>query len=99
MSTELWNTLASGKETTPEHRAPVAAWPRPAALTLSGASADAAMATGGKKERHPMRDMRLDLGAQCREVLAEQRAHHQRQDDQLDKLTRGRGAAVSGEPR
>jgi hypothetical protein len=40
----------------------------------------------GKKERHRTRDRRLDLVAQRRKVLSEQRAHHYRQHDELDKI-------------
>jgi hypothetical protein len=36
---------------------------------------NSALSAGGKKERHRLRDMRRDLGAQRGEGLSEQRTH------------------------
>ena len=44
------------------------------------------MSARDEEERHRPRDMPTDVGAQRRQVLAEQRAHHDRQHNQLDSL-------------
>ena len=58
--------------------------------TLRRALVAVALPARGEKERHRLRDMRGGLGAQRRQVLPEQGAQHQRQQNHVQKSARRR---------